>query len=96
MAKYKLTKGNISRIRTKKSDVEALVADGYTLDGEVDKDMNLVQKVDIPEGDELDELREELVSLGCPKSTAARYKTESTLLEKIAEFREIGLPIISK
>jgi len=89
MALYKLTKGTLSRIRTKQEDIQALIDEGYTLDGEVDEKFNLLPpKVETKEDDPLNELREQLISLGCPKSTASRYKSEKTLLKKIEEFKE--------
>lgn len=86
---YKLTKGTLSRIRSKQEDINALIDDGYKLDGQVNDKYEIIN--DRPEFkaiDPLDELRAELVSLGCAKSTAERYKNEGTLLDKIAEYEE--------
>lgn len=89
MGLYKLTKGSLSRIRSKRDDINALIEDGYILDGEVDSDFNLLpKKIQIEEEDPLEGLREKLIDLGCPRSTAARYKSEETLLKKIEEFKE--------
>ena len=89
MGQYKLTKGSLSRIRSKREDIQSLIDDGYILDGEVDKDYNLLpKKVEIKEEDPLEELRDTLISLGCPRSTAERYRSEETLLKKIDEYKE--------
>lgn len=42
MALYKLTNGTVSKIRTDKKGVDALLAAGYKLDGEVDEKYEVI------------------------------------------------------
>ncbi len=42
MPMYKLTKGTLSKLRDAASGVRALQAEGYVLDGECDKDGNVI------------------------------------------------------
>jgi len=85
---YKLTNGPISRIRQTKEECRALIAKGYKLDGEVNKDYEIINPYPDIAGDPLAELRTKLVLLGCPQSTAERFKNEKTLLKKIEEYNE--------
>ena len=39
---YKLTKGAVSRIRKTKAEARALIKDGYTLDGEVNENYEII------------------------------------------------------
>ena len=40
--KYKLTKGTLSRIRTNKKDIDALIKEGYVLDGKVNDKFEVI------------------------------------------------------
>ena len=89
MKKYKLTKGSVSRVRTNKNDIAAMLANGYVLEGEInDKGLIIDPNPGIGEGDPLAHLKKELVSLGVAPSTVERYKSEKTLLEKIEEAKK--------
>ena len=43
--KYKLTKGTLSRIRTNKKDIDALIKEGYVLDGKVNDKFEVIDDV---------------------------------------------------
>lgn len=85
---YKLTKGTLSRVREDQNGVQELLDKGYKLDGEVNDNYEVINANPVFNVDPLASLRAELVALGCAPSTAERYKSEKTLLEKIAEFKE--------
>lgn len=86
MAKYKITKGPVSKIRTDKAEVSAMLAKGYVLDGEIN-DVGVIIDPNpvLDSADPLAELKAELVSLGIAPSIVERYRSEKTLREKIEE-----------
>lgn len=93
MARYKLTKGSLSRIRYDRAGCEELVQQGYRLDGEVNDKNELVDDRvrldDIdgkPKGDpEKDHLVEKARELGLGAPSALKRLSPDTLRDRIEE-----------
>ena len=83
---YKLTKGTLSRIRHNELDCKILMDEGYKMDGEVNKDYEVINPYPVfDKPDELDELRAQAVKAGLAKSTAKRITNPDTLRKKIED-----------